>query len=431
MWVPGILWSEFKEHLLLILDHESSSETNRTRTWTKRKFDTKKTKKRQKNEIRHTKQKENSTHTHNKTRTDTHTHTQNRIDSAALRAGWCRALGCQTASDTRSCRAGPTVGHVTPAPLRLVVLDTAGTGKSDTLRATVASVETLWGAGNIVRCVHTGVAAFNAGAGAETINSVFMLNQEPRGEDLGRFGGAAHRSAFAHYRRGVHGGSKQFRAVSQRLEAVARTFWRKLRGPRAPHQSAHRVRGEPDNFGGLGGVGVLLVGDFGQIPPIGEPHSVRKKVARGGGRPEHLPQFPRSHPLAPFTASVVATSSRTAPLRLRDGAMSLSDYALWAQHDLAPKSLDSAIRRVLEEEALWLVSQNAKAASRNGAKLARLAEVRGGTMIWRPNDHLKSSRSSAHEYIWASVHQWCWSSKTSGTRALSTLVWWTAHAAMS
>ena len=75
---------------------------------------------------------------------------------------------------------GPLLGTVTPAPLRLVVLGTAGTGKSDTLRATVASVETLWGAGKIVRCAHTGVAAFNVGAGAETINSLFMLNQELR-----------------------------------------------------------------------------------------------------------------------------------------------------------------------------------------------------------------------------------------------------------
>ena len=36
---------------------------------------------------------------------------------------------------------------------------------------------------------------------------------------------------------------------------------------------------------------------------------------------------------------------------------------------------------MLEEEALWLVSQNAKAGSRNGAKLARLAEVRGGPLL--------------------------------------------------
>ena len=39
--------------------------------------------------------------------------------------------------------------------------------------------------------------------------------------------------------------------------------------------------------------------------PIGWPHSVPSSVARGGGSPSPLPQFPRSHPLAPFTASVV------------------------------------------------------------------------------------------------------------------------------
>ena len=61
-------------------------------------------------------------------------------------------------------------------------------------------------------------------------------------------------------------------------------------------------------------------------------------------------------------------------VRLRVLSDSSAAQAMTAR--LAAKSLDSAIRRVLEEDALWLVSQNAKAGSRNGAKLARAETVR-------------------------------------------------------
>ena len=86
---------------------------------------------------------------------------------------------------------------------------------------------------------------------------------------------------------------------------------------------------------------------------------------------------------------------------------------------------------MLEEEALWLVSQNAKAASRNGAKLAWLAEDRGGPLLVfeathnndmaakRPSEEYSQLHSRVHLGIGAPVMLIV---KTSGTRALSTLV---------
>ena len=38
-------------------------------------------------------------------------------------------------------------------------------------------MEAVGGAGGVLRCAHTGIAAFNMGAGAETINSLFSFSR--------------------------------------------------------------------------------------------------------------------------------------------------------------------------------------------------------------------------------------------------------------
>ena len=59
----------------------------------------------------------------------------------------------------------PVLGRVQQAPLRLLLLGTAGTGKSDTVKCIVSSLNEAWDEEATIRCAHTGIAAFNMGGG--------------------------------------------------------------------------------------------------------------------------------------------------------------------------------------------------------------------------------------------------------------------------
>ena len=52
-------------------------------------------------------------------------------------------------------------------------------------------------------------------------------------------------------------GAAQFEIMSRRLEQVGKVVWRARHGDAAP-----------DSLNGFGGIGVLLIGDFAQLPPV-------------------------------------------------------------------------------------------------------------------------------------------------------------------
>ena len=48
--------------------------------------------------------------------------------------------------------------------------------------------------------------------------------------------------------------------------------------------------------------------------------------------------------------------------------MTLEDHALWASHDVGSPQLPAAVRRTLEDDALWLFAENKGTGDRNGGK---------------------------------------------------------------
>ena len=265
-------------------------------------------------------------------------------------------------SERHTLRAGPTVGHRDAGAVAVGSVGHSRHGKARHLACDGGVRGDALGRWQKLCVAPTQAWQPSTWGVAETINSVFMRNPWRRPWTLWWSGSA---------KCVCHGGHE---AVSRRVAArsccayvVAEAAWTAGRSRKCrPRAGRARQRG------GFGGVGVLLVGDFGQIPPIGEPSLMAsqpglREAAAGQRLFRSFHEAIRQRGRSEFKDST---------LRLRGGAMSLADCALSAQHDLAAKSLGSAIRRVLEEEALWLVSQNAQAGSRNGAKLARLAEVR-------------------------------------------------------
>jgi hypothetical protein len=75
--------------------------------------------------------------------------------------------------------------YASSPPLRCLVLGTAGTGKTFTLRCAVEAARLVFNTYDSVLLVaHTGVAAANMGGGAATINSVFKLTGKSLDDDL-------------------------------------------------------------------------------------------------------------------------------------------------------------------------------------------------------------------------------------------------------
>ena len=101
---------------------------------------------------------------------------------------------------------------------------------------------------------------------------------------------------------------------------------------------------------------MLVVGDFGQAPPIGEPSLIGPKASPGCRLFDRfswcvrLRRVHRQSGVCPYKEST---------LRLRDGAMTLADYELWRTHDVTPgNDLCSAELRERASRFTWLCAEN-------------------------------------------------------------------------
>ncbi|CAK0879229.1 unnamed protein product [Prorocentrum cordatum] len=299
-------------------------------------------------------------------------------------------------------------------PLRVLLLGTAGTGKSEVVKAIVASLESCLGTGSVIRCAHTGVAAFNMGAGAETINSVFNLGSAMA--DTASIDALVDKLALARLLiidEISMVGSEKFFQVSDRLDLVTRV----LRERRRRAAGASNGDGAPQAHG-FGALGVLLVGDFGQVPPIGDASlllSAKGQSRRAAAGQRLFRSFTDVVRLRRIYRQKGPSPYKDSTLRLRDGAMTLHDYSLWCGHDVSAVPHDRPLRRALETDALWLTTENKKVGERNGAKLARHSEANGAPVFAfdavhsdpraekRPPDEFYQLRTKVHLSVGAPV----------------------------
>ena len=140
-------------------------------------------------------------------------------------------------------------------PLRMLVLGTAGTGKTHTLKCAIEGARrTLGGFHTVAVCAHTGIAAANLGGGASTIDSLFRLggaaaDEDLEGEKLDQLAERLSPVRLLVIDEVSTLGAAQMEMVSRRLEQVAE--WRHVRAKkRAPDR----------DFGGFGGIAVVLTG---------------------------------------------------------------------------------------------------------------------------------------------------------------------------
>ena len=173
------------------------------------------------------------------------------VEWAGRRAAWRQALPAATGS----ARIGPS--------LRLLVLGTAGTGKTHTAKIAINEVRRRFRSyDSVATMAFAGVAAANLGSGATTIDSIFHTNHASAAEDL-----AGDRlDELVNLLEAVEllvidevstCGAAALEIVSRRMQQVARVLWRRQFGS-AP----------PDDMAPFGGVGVVLMGDFAQLPPL-------------------------------------------------------------------------------------------------------------------------------------------------------------------
>ena len=272
--------------------------------------------------------------------------------------------------------------------LNMFLSGTAGTGKTHTAKTAILQARLLLGGYDKVLVVaHAGIAAANLGEGATTIDSVFRTNSEGAAEDLE----GQQLEDFVARLQDVDlivideistVGAAQFEMMHRRMVQVAKHKWR------SRAMSIRERKNLPD-FGAFGGIGVLCMGDFAQLPPVrastllpGVPLDERKASGLRGhaltGR-TRFADFTTVIRLRRIHRQQKADDFKSSTIRLRDGAMSDKDYELWQSHVLLSDTVQPSWEGAadLQEKAIVLVAENEMAGRVNGQRLrARAAHLR-------------------------------------------------------
>ena len=180
-------------------------------------------------------------------------------------------------------------------------------------------------------------------------------------------------------------GAAAFEIVSRRMQQVARVLWRRQFGTSPPEEM------EP-----FGGIGVVLMGDFAQLPPVlatsllpnmplGDPGGAPVRAVAMAGR-RTFAEFQDIIRLRRIHRQKGVDAFKESTMRLRDAAITKEDYDLWKTHEIdvidesvpgsaSPCSWEGG--ESLLRDAVVLVPENAVSGKVNGKQLAAKAPLHG------------------------------------------------------
>ena len=273
---------------------------------------------------------------------------------------------------------------VSAPALQFLLLGTAGTGKTHTAKAGIAKVRQLFTDFNAVLTVaFSGVAAANLGSGSRTIDSIFHTNTDDAandlvGDELDRLIQELRPVRLIVVDEISTVGAAQFAIMARRLQQVGRVLWRE------------RFRREPrGDLGSFGGFGIVLMGDFAQLPPVlastlldgvalQESMKANTRFLALNGR-TIFGEIDKVLRLRRIHRQKGADLYKESTMRLRDAAMTKEDHDLWSTHAVdGCDSLHDAPwlggERLLKD-ALHLVADNTQAGRLNWQRLAEAAPM--------------------------------------------------------
>ena len=217
---------------------------------------------------------------------------------------------------------GPRAARRQPE-LCAVLLGTAGTGKTTTLQAVLERLRQT-GFGKILVSAYTGVASSNVGGGARTLHDLFQLSKVNEtsgslmplnGEDLKKLDADLQGLRLL---------------VIDEISMVSRPM---LADVDARLKEWRAFNKHPAKKEAFGGVGVIVAGDFGQLPPTKAedlsllcPHELQGRAALGKRLFDRFTTVVR---LRRIHRQAGASLYKESLIRLRDGAMTKEDWQQW------------------------------------------------------------------------------------------------------
>ena len=279
----------------------------------------------------------------------------------------------------------------------VLLLGTAGTGKTTTLQAANTLLEQDGLEGRIVRCAYTGVAASNMGAGGRTLVSLFRLSKRAFGGGLEALS-AEDMLAMEEDLKGMC--LLEIDEVSMIEKLVLAHIHQRLQQWRLQVFHENHCRSKSACICGarlpFGGIKIVLAGDFGQLPPVAVPpeRTLLNSNPKTAGQDRQdvnlglrlFQQIRVVFRLRRIHRQVGQSVYKESLLRLRDAAHTKEDVELWKTHDLTNLTsctLTVEERKLFESQSVHLFCENRRAGQFNGCRLGEDAASKTDSCILR------------------------------------------------